>query len=256
VRSYFALMPGAGAYVALTDELGVLGGVYRGFSPTPAGAEAHVDPEYSVNYELGARYTRGKLRAELIGFFNDYSNLTDICSFATGCLNDDLDRQFDAGDAHIYGVEAFTSVEVELGASLRLPLSAAYTYTRGEFLNDFQSQDPIYGLVSEGDEIPYLPRHQLSANAAIEHPRAGGYAAVTYTAAMREVAGSGSLDDTLATDEQVGVDAGVSYRIIDAVELYFNVRNLLDAQNIVSRRPFGARPNAPRWLFVGAKASL
>jgi Fe(3+) dicitrate transport protein len=256
VRSYIAVMPGAGAYVALTDELGVLGGVYRGFSPTPAGAEAHVDPEYSVNYELGARYTRERVRAELIGFFNDYSNLTDICSFSSNCLNADLDRQFDAGKARIYGLEAFTSIDVELSGSLELPLSAAYTYTRGHFLNDFESQDPIYGDVTNGDEIPYLPRHQLSANVAIEHRRAGAYASVTYTAAMREEAGRGSLDDALSTDEQLGVDAGVSYRIIDALELYLNVRNLFDEQNIVARRPYGARPNAPRWLFVGAKASL
>ena len=26
----------------------------------------------TANYEAGARYTRGALRAEIIGFFNDY----------------------------------------------------------------------------------------------------------------------------------------------------------------------------------------
>ena len=256
VRSYYALMPGAGAYVALTEQLGLLGGVYRGFSPTPAGVEEHVDPEYSVNYELGARYTRERARAEIIGFYNDYSNLTDVCSLASGCLTEDLDRQFDAGEARIYGVEAFASVDVELGGTLHLPVSAAYTFTRGLFENDFQSQDPIYGLVAKGDEVPYLPRHQLSTNVALEHAIAGGYVGLSYVSAMREEAGSEPIENALATDELFTLDAGVSYRVIEEIELYFNVRNLLEAQSIVSRRPYGARPNAPRWLFIGAKASL
>src|SRR5262249_41929760 len=61
-----AVMPGIGAYYELTPAVGVLGGVYRGFSPPAPGAS--VKPEYSVNYEAGARYTRGRTRAELIGF--------------------------------------------------------------------------------------------------------------------------------------------------------------------------------------------
>jgi Fe(3+) dicitrate transport protein len=38
--------------------------------------------------------------------------------------------------------------------------------------------------------------------------------------------------------------------------LYANATNLLDSHDIVSRRPFGARPNAPRWVMVGAKLSF
>jgi hypothetical protein len=31
---------------------------------------------------------------------------------------------------------------------------------------------------------------------------------------------------------------------------------VLNERDLVSRRPFGARPNPPRWLQVGAKIAL
>jgi hypothetical protein len=34
------------------------------------------------------------------------------------------------------------------------------------------------------------------------------------------------------------------------------VRNLFEAQNVVARRPYGARPNAPRWFHAGVKLTL
>src|SRR5262249_6389416 len=48
-----AVMPGIGAHYAVTPELGILGGAYRGFSPPAPGSPTPVKPEYSVNYELG-----------------------------------------------------------------------------------------------------------------------------------------------------------------------------------------------------------
>jgi Fe(3+) dicitrate transport protein len=35
--------------------------------------------------------------------------------------------------------------------------------------------------------------------------------------------------------------------------VYANWRNITDSAAIAGRRPFGARPGAPRWLQVGAK---
>lgn len=247
-----AVMPGVGAYYELMSNLGLLAGVYRGFSPPPPGSDSQVKPEYSVNYEAGARYTRGATRAELIGFFNDYSNLTDVCSLASGCVAGNLDRQFDAGKAHIYGLEAFAGHELRAG-SFRVPMSASYTLTHGEFRNDFESQDPIYGVVRTGDAIPYIPRHQLNVTLAVEHRRFGLNGATTYVAPMREQAGSLPIEQSLATDEQVWLDTGAYVNILRWLRIYANVRNVLGAENIIGRRPYGARPNAPRWVQVGVK---
>ena len=254
-RSLAAVMPGAGVYWALTQSFGLLGGVYRGFSPPPPGSDEHISPEYSVNYEAGARFSRGTTRLELIGFYNDYQNLTDICTLSSGCLTDDLDRQFDAGEARIYGAEAFAGHTLAVGP-LRLPVSVAYTFTRGNFESSFSSQDPIYGNVTDGDEIPYLPKHQVNATLAAELPRVSAYIAFGYVSRMREEAGQELLDDTLATDKQKWIDVGAQARVVGPLKLYANWRNILNERDIVSRRPYGARPNAPSWLQVGAKVDL
>jgi len=249
-----ALVPGVGAFYALLPELGVLAGVYRGFSPPEPGVEG-VAPEYSVNYEAGARLHGKRGRAELIGFFNDYSNMTDICTFSSGCTEDQLDRQFNAGRARIYGLEAFGTYDVALGP-VTVPLTAAYTYTRTEFLRSFQSNDPIYGTVEKGDEMPYVPRHQLNFTAGIDSRYFGVHASLTYVTAMREQAGSAALDSVMATDDLLNVDLGAEVPFLSRLRLYANVRNLFDQAAIVSRRPYGARPNAPRWVQVGIKGNL
>jgi len=253
--SLYAIMPGVGAFYALTNDFGVLAGVHRGFSPPPPASDDHIEPEYSINYEAGARFSKKALRAEVIGFFNDYSNLTDICTLSSGCLTDDLDRQFDAGRAHIYGVEAYATHELPAGP-VKIPVTVAYTFTRARFQNTFQSQDPIYGAVTEGDEIPYVPRHQASASLGIEGKIGGAVAGVTYVSPMREQAGSEPLEDSMHTDEQFLLDVGGRLRVYGPVSVYANARNVLNSHYIVSRRPYGARPNAPRWVQAGARVDF
>lgn len=250
-----AVMPGLGAFYGITDNVGVLGGVHRGFSPPAPASESHVEPEYSINYEAGARYSSKGARIELIGFLNDYSNLTDICTLASGCVTEDLDRQFDAGEARIYGFEAYAGHDIPIG-QFKLPVMVAYTMTHARFDNSFQSQDPIYGDVESGDEIPYVPRHQLGMSVGFEGKFGGGIVGVNYVSPMREEAGKGPMSEAMHTDEQFLVDLGARLRVYGPILVYGNVRNLLDARHIVSRRPYGARPNAPRWIQVGAKVDF
>ncbi|MGE3675535.1 MAG: TonB-dependent receptor family protein [Polyangiaceae bacterium] len=255
-NSLVVVLPSLGAFWSLTDHFGVLAGAYRGFSPPAPGSAEYVDPELSINYEAGARYAKGRTLLEAVGFYNDYSNLTDVCTFSSGCLNDDLDRQFDAGEARIFGLESTAQHELQLPGSFKAPLAAAYTLTFSEFESSFESDDPIFGSVTQGDEVPYVPRHQLHLEAGLEHSRAGGSLAFNYVAATREVAGSEPLNDSLATDPQAWLDAAAFIHLTPGIKLYTNVRNLTNAHFIVGHRPYGARPNAPRWVQVGLKADL
>jgi Fe(3+) dicitrate transport protein len=252
--SAHALLPGIGVFQELFPYFGVLGGVYRGFSPPAPGSEG-VSPELSVNYEAGVRYSAPRVRAELIGYYNDYSNMTDVCTLSSGCVDTNLDKQFDAGKARIYGIEAFVQAEPSAGP-LKFPLSAAYTLTRAEFQNTFSSEDPVFGNVKKGDEIPYVPKHQLSGMLGAEYGPASLYGTAVYIARMREVAGSAPLDQVIATDSQFIVDVGAKYRVLRNLDVYGNVRNLFNELDLVSRRPFGARPNAPRMIQVGFKLRL
>lgn len=249
-----AVLPGMGAYYALTERFGVLAGAYRGFSPPPPG-DSKARTEYSINYEAGARYSSGPRRLELIGFFNDYSNLTDICTLSSSCADSQLDKQFSAGRAHIYGLEAFGSYELRVG-DVRFPATLAYTFTRSQFRTSFSSPDPIYGDVTRGDQLPYIPRHQGSLTLGAETDWGGAALAAYYVGRMREEASSGSIDTVLATEAQKFADLSVFFKPLSALSIYANLRNITGEQFIVGRRPFGARPNPPRWLQVGAKLTF
>lgn len=249
-----AVMPGVGMYYELVRDIGLLAGVHRGFSPPAPGSDA--SPEYSVAYEAGARYTTRRLRAEVIGFLNQYSNLTDICTLSSGCVEANLDQQFSAGRARVYGLEVSGSYEPRY-ASVAFPMTAAYTLTHGEFLNDFTSLDPIYGDVRRGDPLPYIPLHQWNVTMAAEHRWVGLNGALTYVAPMHEQSGTGGvLDPSVRTDEQILLDLGAYVSPLRWLRIYANMRNATTGAYIVGRRPYGARANAPRWLQVGIKASF
>jgi Fe(3+) dicitrate transport protein len=247
------LLPGVGAFVALPKDFGLLAGVYQGMSPVPPGSTETPRPEKSVNYEAGARWAPRRFRAEWIGFYNDYSNLTDICTFSSGCLDASLDRQFDAGSARVMGFEAFVESELSVTKDIALPGRVAYTFTDATFQTAFESVDPILGDVEVGDELPYVPRHQLTASFGVETRRFGAHLSGTYVAEMREVAGQDEPLPGEATDDYFLLDAAASVRVLEPLSLYVTGRNLLDTAYIASRRPYGARPGAPRWLQVGAK---
>lgn len=247
-------LPGAGLFYSITDVLGVFGGAYRGFSP-PAPGSPGVKPEVSINYEGGARWYDRMLRLEAIGFYNDYENITDVCTFSSGCTQQNVDRQYDGGKARIYGVESFAQLAPTVG-ELTVPFTASYTFTRAEFLSTFRSEDPIFGDVTEGDELPYVPRHQMYASIGVESRYGGGAFGATYVSAMREEAGKEPLANTLATDEQLLFDLSANVRVWKPLMAYVNVRNLFDEQAIAAHRPFGARPIAPRWVQVGVKATF
>jgi Fe(3+) dicitrate transport protein len=249
-RTLLVPLPGIGAHFAFTPELGVLAGVHRGMSPPAPGSSGK--PESSINYEGGLRYTSGARRAEVIAYYNDYQNLTTICTLSSGCEDANLDVEFEAGRSRIYGVEVFAEDELRF-AGARLPLSASYTLTRTEFLETFTSNDPIFGEVEAGDELPYVPRHEGRISAGIEVEEVGGYVAGNYVSRMREESGSGPLDLALATDAQLTLDVGVHYQVLRPLRLYAQARNVTNEHDLASRRPYGARPNPPRWVQVGAQ---
>lgn len=246
-------LPGVGVHWAVWNKLGLFAGVYRGFSPPAPGQPQLALPELTANFEYGARWSRRDERLEVVGFFNDYANLTDLCTFSNGCVNENLDRQFDAGHAQIYGLEVAGEKTFKPHPLVSIPLSVAYTLTGTALLNAFSSADPQLGDVEVGDELPYVPPHQLNISAGINVWKLGAHAQFNLVAPMRESAGQGALVRGEATDWQATLDLVANAQLTDWLELYGNVRNVTDQHAIVSRRPFGARPNAPRTFLVGLK---
>jgi Fe(3+) dicitrate transport protein len=110
--------------------------------------------------------------------------------------------------------------------------------------------------VQAGDELPFVPRHQASAMAAVETSPGSLALAATHVSAMREHAGQGTEANEPKTDDSFILDVVARVKVGAAGEAYFTVRNLLGAQDLAARLPFGARPVAPRWIQVGTKWSF
>lgn len=248
-----AFMPGIGMHVAITEDFGALAGVHRGFSPVSPGQPEEVEPETSTNYEAGVRLSRPKTSTlvEVVGFFNDYKNLLGSCSFSAGCTEEEVDDQFNAGEVWIYGMESVIGHRFDVGGGFEFPARLAYTLTGTQFRGGFDSSNPQYGAVEEGDELPYVPQHQGSLRLGVRKDALAFNVAGTYVGRMREEAGQKA--DALRTDAQVLLDVLASFDLYDGLTVYARADNVLNQRPIVSRRPFGARPARPFMAQIGAR---
>ncbi|MCB9673573.1 MAG: TonB-dependent receptor [Alphaproteobacteria bacterium] len=246
------VLPGFGALVEPLDGLQVFGGVYRGFSPVAPGQPAEVRPETSISSELGVRLGSIGSRAEIVGFVNDYQNLTGQCTFSGGCAGTQIDTQYNGGKAWVYGVEGVAEKEWLLPGRLRVPVSASYTWTESRFRTGFVSGFPQFGTVEPGDRLPYVPGHQAGARLALEHDRFGFGVGASARSGMRDMAGQDPLGPT-DVPAQALVDLNASVRPTDQLAIYSTVVNATNTHVLESWRPFGARPTAPFQLMVGIK---
>ena len=59
------------------------------------------------------------------------------------------------------------------------------------------------------------------------------------------------MDESNFTDAFTMVDASVNYDLKNSVILSLHVKNLLDDNGVVARRPYGVRPTMPRTVSLG-----
>lgn len=254
------ILPRLSVLYQLNDKSVVFAGIHTGFVPTSPIQDESIDFEKSVNYELGYRYNGEIANFESVAFFNDYSNLIESCSFSAGC---DTDIAFSGGNVDVYGLEMSAGSEFELGAGLTMPINLVYTYTDSEFKETFYSPFSLWNFVEAGNPLPYLAKHQANLSIAIQHDKWAISTSIAYTDSMPESGQSaltGSvLDNPLAgksSDSFTVVDLAAHYDVTNTLRGYVKVDNLFDDVSIVSRRPYGARPNRPRQFQVGVKYSF
>ena len=111
------------------------------------------------------------LRGEVVGFYNDYSNLLGSDLAATGGTGS-LD-QFNAGEVAVKGIRSYLLNYdlLENNTKFSLPITFGYTFTDTEFLNSFGSDDDLWGEVTIGDELPYIAKHQFNTSISLEHAK-------------------------------------------------------------------------------------
>lgn len=244
--------PGIGIIWEATDNLSLLVGLHKGFSPPGPGSS--VDPEESLNYEYGLRYRTNFTTLEAVGFFSDYDNLLGRCRVSdTGC---NAGEEFNGGAVEISGVEITSSLEIPIADDISLNSTLSYTYTKATFETTFLSNFSQWGIVQAGDSLPYLPTHLGQALFGVTGNRWDVNATLKFQEQMREVPGSGALDQALHADGYISMDLSAGWQATKDLKLQLTVQNVTNESAIISHRPFGARPNMPRSFIVRLKYTI
>ena len=253
------LLPGVGIYSQLHSTVGILAGVHQGYSATSPGQSGDVEPEKSINYEFGARFDLDEFnlgQGELVGFFNDYSQLTGSCSESNGCDSSDLDSQVNAGEAQVYGLEVAWKLTPEM-AGYAFPASLTYTFTQAEFGTEFTDTKGAFGNngqeIFAGDELAYVPQHRLNAQFGIQRNAWKANLSTLYQSEMRDTPGQGAIADNEIIDAYMVIDVSASYQVLPALQLYTTVDNLMGNDYVVASMPYGYRPGKPRSANLGLK---
>ena len=110
--------------------------------------------------------------------------------------------------------------------------------------------------VEKGDELPYVPEHQVTASIGAKYGPFGTTTTFSYVGEMRDVAGKGSIPANERIPDHFVADLVAHWDFNDRGRLYFGIDNLGDNEYIVSRRPFGARPGLPFQVMGGVKYRL
>ncbi len=246
-------IPGVGALYQVNEDWRLLGGVHKGFNPPAPGSSA--SEEDSLNLEFGTRFDNGVAALEAIYFLNDYDNLVGTVTSSTGGAGQ-IGDQFDGGEVIVQGLELSASVLGNAG-NLEMPLGLQYTWTaEAEFQSAFESGYDPWGDVEIGDELPYIPEHQLRASAGVNSDRWGVEMAASYIGRMRATAGQGAFDPDETIDAHVVWDVIARWHWSDNLSTYVKVDNLFDEVYVASRRPAGLRPGLERTAYLGITVGL
>jgi Fe(3+) dicitrate transport protein len=246
-------IPGISATWRPAETVRIVAGVHRGFaSPGPGST---IDPETSWNYEAGVKFGNEAWRTEVIGFFNDYTNLVGTCNASTGG-NCNIGDQFAGGEVDVKGVEIIAGRTFGRIANdgFELPVSLAYTFTDAQFRTSFASGYEPWGTVTAGDRLPYLPRHQMTVNAGLALKAARLNATLNWVGKARATAGRGVIVLADRIDDRVLIDLSVEVDVLSNVSLFGSVQNLFDVTYNAAFSPAGARPGAPRLALGGIRA--
>ena len=232
------LIPGVGFNYTFSNNLSVFGGIHKGYSPP--GSSDGQKAEESVNSELGIRFSTKKLNGEIIAYRNDYSNLLGNDLAATGGFGE-MDP-FNAGKALVNGFEVLLNTSI----SKYVPISFSYTLTDAKFLTSFGSTQDIWGEVNNGDQIPYIPKHQFNSSLSYRISKLDINLNASYNGKFSTLA-----NGTEEISSYLILDLSMKYRIKKDIFLKSKILNLLDKKYAVSKAPAGLRPGHPFGIYTG-----
>jgi Fe(3+) dicitrate transport protein len=202
------------------------------------------EPEKSDNYELGLRFNKGTFYSEAISFYSDFSNKAEICSLATPCANGETSGALVIGGAVVKGLE-FQAGSLFTAGNFYIPVDLMYTHTKAETTNE--------GGAIQGLTLQNIPENIASLRVGLEHNSGwNNYVVAKYIDKTCAVLGcnksNGAFDET---DALTTFDLISRYQFDKGPEAFVKVVNVFDSQEIISRSPYGARPNIERTVWAG-----
>ena len=232
-----------GATYDLSDSVTLVAGFHEGMTPM-FGA----DPEEADNTELGIRYSEGTTSLEAFYFSSEYSNLSAECTLVSGAAcNPEESAVFSGGAADVEGLE-FTGSWVFEGDGVSYPVALAYTSTDATFNNS--SESDYFGVVSAGDDLPYIPSSSMSLVAGfISDNGLSGNMRLIDVGSSCSIAACGTYNKINA---HTIIDLNIRKALTDSMDIYAIIENVSDDADIISRAPSeGARSQKPRTIKVG-----
>ena len=264
------ILPGIGLHYWLNENMNLLGGIHKGFSPpgmpsfTATSGQARI--ETSVNYELGYHFEKNGYTAQVVGFFNNYSNILGSDNMSGGGAG--TGDMFNAGNAHIQGIEI--SFEGNLlsnknnPSGLSFPVSLAYTFTDARFQETFINGGGDWGTgrINQGDIIPFITPHLLTANVGVSNQKFDITLSSRFTGITRVKPGADApiIPNNLVKYADVNalagfliIDLSTNYDVTKSVTAFATINNLTNSKAIVANLPQGYRPNMPLSFNTGLK---
>ena len=220
----------------------MFGGLHKGYSPP--GNSVGQKAEESVNLEIGTRLSYKNINSELIFYQNNYTNLLGNDLAATGGFGEQ--DPFNAGKALVNGFEFLLRTNLLEKNELSIPFSLSYTLTNAKFQSNFGSTQDIWGEVSEGDRIPYIPQHQLNSSISFQSDKYEINLSGNYNGKFSTVA-NGSVE----IPSYLIFDISFRYNLNSNITFRTKMLNLFDKNYAVSRAPAGLRPGHPFGIYAG-----
>lgn len=234
---------GFGATYNLNENIKLVVGFHEGMTPMFG-----TDPEKADNMELGVRYLNGTSNLEVFYFQSDYSSLKAECKNSQGGECDAGDV-FNGGAVDVSGFEVSGSKIYQVG-NLDYPVGITFTSNDATFANSFDDDGEYWGVVSSGDDVPYVPSSSLAIVL--------GFVSDSGLTGNLRLVSNGSACSTAACgtyqniDSHNFVDTNLRKSVNENLDVYIIVENLLDSADVVARAPKdGARAQKPRTMKIG-----
>ncbi|MEC7822169.1 MAG: TonB-dependent receptor, partial [Candidatus Neomarinimicrobiota bacterium] len=181
-QTFDVVVPGVSVEYAFSPSQTISYGIHKGFAPHgPGGVKVvdgvtqEIEPETSINHEIGFRSYKGLQGVEFTYFINNYDNLLGADTQAAGSGTDEL---YNGGAVDISGFELYLRYMLAV-----LHLELAYTHTNTEFKESFDGD--FWGNVSSGDELPYVPSDVLYLNVGMNMGIMSSNVSLKHTSEMR-----------------------------------------------------------------------